>query len=130
MTTIMHWSPFTPKFHLRHHHVEDLFPHVEDLFPRFFDGAADEAAQPAASGLPAAEGRLEDGTYVIQFALPGELDDVGAVLEPSLRGGEPRRGRLSGLIRGTVEEPREQVLDVREQVLDVREQVLDVVMTE
>jgi HSP20 family protein len=64
MTTMMHWSPFTPKFRLHHHHVEDLFP-------RFFDGAADEAAPPAASWLPAAEGRLEDGTYVIQFDLPG-----------------------------------------------------------
>jgi HSP20 family protein len=64
MTTMIHWSPFTPEFHLHHHHVEDLFP-------RFFDGATDEAAPPAASWLPAAEGRLEDGTYVIQFALPG-----------------------------------------------------------
>ena len=64
MTTMMHWSPFTSKFHLHHHHVEDLFP-------RFVDGAADEAAPPAASWLPAVEGRLEDGTYIIQFALPG-----------------------------------------------------------
>ena len=64
MTTMTHWSPFTQTFHLHHHHVEDPFP-------RFFDGATDEAAQPAASWLPAAEGRLEDGTYVIQFALPG-----------------------------------------------------------
>jgi HSP20 family protein len=64
MTTMMHWSPFTPEFQ-RHHH------HLEDLFPRFFDGAADETAQPAASWLPAAEGRLEDGTYIIQFVLPG-----------------------------------------------------------
>jgi HSP20 family protein len=64
MTTTMHWSPFTPKFHHHHHHVEDLSP-------RFFGGAADEAAPPLPSWLPAAEGRLEDGTYVIQFALPG-----------------------------------------------------------
>ena len=63
MTTMMHWSP-TQKFHLHHHHVEDLFP-------RFFDGATDEGTQPAASWFPATEGRLEDGTYVIQFALPG-----------------------------------------------------------
>ena len=61
MTTMMHWSPFTQKFHLHHHHVENLFP-------RFID---DETAPPAASWLPAAEGRLEDGTYIIQFALPG-----------------------------------------------------------
>src|SRR6266852_6914996 len=64
MTTMMHWSPFTSKFHLHHHHLEDLFP-------RFVDDAADEAAPPTASWLPAAEGRLEDGTYIIQFALPG-----------------------------------------------------------
>jgi len=63
MTTMMHWSP-THKFHLHHHHVEDLFP-------RFFNGPADEAAQPAASWLPAVEGRLDDGTYIIQFALSG-----------------------------------------------------------
>jgi HSP20 family protein len=64
MTTMMHWSPFTPEFQ-RHHH------HLEDLFPRFVDGAADAAAQSAASWLPATEGRLDDGTYIIQFALPG-----------------------------------------------------------
>ena len=64
MTTLMNWSPFDLKFHHHHHHVEDLFP-------VFFDGAADEVAQPVASWLPAAEGRLENGTYVIQFALPG-----------------------------------------------------------
>jgi HSP20 family protein len=63
MTTMMHWSP-TQKFHLHHHHVEDLFP-------RLFESAADEVAPPVASWLPAAEGRLEDGIYVIQFALPG-----------------------------------------------------------
>ena len=64
MTTMMHWSPFTSKFHLHHHH------HVEDLFPQLFEEAAGDAA-PAAAWFPAAEGRLEDGTYVIQFALPG-----------------------------------------------------------
>jgi HSP20 family protein len=64
MTTMMHWSPFTSKFHLHHHHVEDLFP-------RFVEDAMDEAAPPAASWLPAAEGRLEDGNYIIQFVLPG-----------------------------------------------------------
>jgi HSP20 family protein len=64
MTTMMHWSPFTRKFHLHHHHVEDLFP-------RFVDDSTDETAPPVAPWLPAAEGRLEDGTYIIQFALPG-----------------------------------------------------------
>ncbi len=63
MTTMLRWSPFTPTFHF--HHAGD------DLFQRFFDGATDETAQPAASWVPAAEGRLENGTYVIQFALPG-----------------------------------------------------------
>jgi len=58
-----HWFPFTPKLHFHHH--------VDDLFPRFFDPAMDEPAQRAASWLPAAEGRIEDGTYVIQLALPG-----------------------------------------------------------
>jgi HSP20 family protein len=64
MTTLsmLRWSP-TRQFHF-HHNVDDLLPWV-------FDGAPDEAAQPVASWLPAAEGRLEDGTYVIQLALPG-----------------------------------------------------------
>ena len=63
MTTLsmLRWSP-TRQFHF-HHNVDDLLPRV--------DGAPDEAAQPVASWLPAAEGRLEDGTYVIQLALPG-----------------------------------------------------------
>jgi len=64
MTTMMHWSPFTQKFHFHHHHVEDLFP-------RSVDGTTDEATPPVGAWLPAAEGRLEDGTYIIQFALPG-----------------------------------------------------------
>jgi len=64
MTTMMHWSPFTTQFHLHHHHVEDLFP-------RLVDDTTDETAPTVASWLPAAEGRLEDGTYIIQFAVPG-----------------------------------------------------------
>jgi HSP20 family protein len=60
MTTTMHWSP-THRLHL--HHDQDLLPQ--------FNGAADEAAQPAASWFPAVEGRLDGGTYVIQFVLPG-----------------------------------------------------------
>lgn len=62
MNTMLRWSP-TRKFHFHHD--------VDDLFLRFFDGAADEAVQRPASWLPAAEGRIEDGTYVIQLALPG-----------------------------------------------------------
>ena len=60
MTTMLRWSP---KLHFHHH--------VTDLFPRLFEPALDEAAQGPASWLPAAEGRIEDGTYVIQVALPG-----------------------------------------------------------
>jgi HSP20 family protein len=62
MTTMLHWSP-TESFHFHHH--------ADDLFPRLFDGATNEAPQPSAAWLPATEGRIEDGTYVIQFVLPG-----------------------------------------------------------
>lgn len=65
MTTMTRWSPFAPKFHVHHHHD------VDALFQRFFNGAPDETDQRAASWLPAVEGRIEDGTYVIQLALPG-----------------------------------------------------------
>lgn len=63
-STMLHWSP-TAKFHFHRP--------VEDMFPGFFDaaGATNETPQPAAPWLPATEGRIEDGTYVIQFALPG-----------------------------------------------------------
>ena len=61
MTTMIRWSP---KLHF-HHHVEDLFPELFDHH------TLDEPAERAASWLPAAEGRIEDGTYVIQLALPG-----------------------------------------------------------
>ena len=71
MTTMIRWSPFMPKFHLHHHHD------VDDLLRSFSDGTMDEAAPGAPSWLPAAEGRIEDGTYVIQLALPGvDLKDV------------------------------------------------------
>ena len=62
MSTMLRWSP-TRQFHFHHD--------VDDLFLRFGDGVTDEAVQRPASWLPAAEGRLEDGTYIIQFALPG-----------------------------------------------------------
>ena len=62
MNAMLRWSP-TRKFHFHHD--------VDDLFLRFFDGVTDEAVQRPASWLPAAEGRIEDGTYVIQLALPG-----------------------------------------------------------
>ena len=64
MTTMIRWSPFTPNLH--HHHHD-----VDDRFRRFFDGTTDQGAQDAASWSPAVEGRIENGTYVIQLALPG-----------------------------------------------------------
>src|SRR4029453_2493314 len=45
-------------------------------------------------------------------AWQGELDDIGAVLDPPLRGGEPRRRALDGLIRDAIGEPQQQVIDV------------------
>ena len=62
MTTMLRWSP-TQKFHFHHN--------VDELFPVFFNGAMDEAAQRAPTWLPAAEGRIDDGAYVIQLAMPG-----------------------------------------------------------
>jgi len=62
MNAMLHWSP-AAQFHFHHP--------VEGPFPNFLDGAKNEAPQPATSWLPATEGRIEDGTYVIQFALPG-----------------------------------------------------------
>jgi HSP20 family protein len=63
MPTTIRWSPFTPKLH---------FHHLNDLFLGFLDTATtEEPAERSTSWLPAAEGRIEDGTYVIQMALPG-----------------------------------------------------------
>lgn len=61
MTTMLRWSP-TRQFHF--HHDGD------DLFDGFVGRTTDEADR-GSSWLPAAEGWLEDGTYVIQLALPG-----------------------------------------------------------
>ncbi len=61
MNTMLRWSP-TRQFHFHHG--------VDNLFERFFGDATDEAAQRQA-WRPTAEGRIEDGTYVIQLALPG-----------------------------------------------------------
>jgi HSP20 family protein len=60
MNTMLHWSP-TAQFHF-HEDVEDS---------RFLDAPTHEAHQPASPWHPAAEGRIEDGTYIIQFALAG-----------------------------------------------------------
>ena len=62
MTTMLRWSP-SRKFHFHHD--------VDAMFPEFFNGATDEAAQRTPSWLPPAEGRIDDGTYVIQLAMPG-----------------------------------------------------------
>jgi HSP20 family protein len=68
MNTMLRWSP-TRQFHFH----QD----AEDVFERFFALATDEADQRPSeadqrpSWRPAAEGRIEDGTYVIQLALPG-----------------------------------------------------------
>jgi HSP20 family protein len=70
MNTMLHWSPIR-QFH---------FHHDDNLFARFFGDATGEAAQ-RPTWLPAAEGRAEDGTYVIQLALPGvEPKDVNVSL--------------------------------------------------
>jgi HSP20 family protein len=61
MNTMLRWSP-ARQFHFH--------PDLNGLAERFFWGATDEAAQPP-SWLPAAEGRIEDGTYVIQLVLAG-----------------------------------------------------------
>jgi HSP20 family protein len=61
MNTMLRWSP-TRQFHFHHD--------VDDLSDRFFGGITDEGAR-RPSWLPAAEGRIEDDTYVIQLALPG-----------------------------------------------------------
>jgi HSP20 family protein len=67
MNTMLRWSP-TRQFHFHHD--------VDDLPERFFGGATDEVAQ-RPSWAPAAEGRMQDGTYVIQLALPGvDPEDV------------------------------------------------------
>jgi HSP20 family protein len=61
MTTMLRWSP-TRQFHFHYD--------ADNLLDRFLGRATDEAEQDS-SWLPAAEGRIEDGTYVIQLALPG-----------------------------------------------------------
>jgi HSP20 family protein len=62
MNSMLRWSP-TRQFHFHND--------VNDLFERFVGGVTDEVAQRARAWLPAAEGWIEDGTYVIQLALPG-----------------------------------------------------------
>ena len=69
MTTMLRWSP-TRQFHFHHDDVDERFP---GLVPE----ATDEAAQRAASWRPPAEGWIDNGTCVIQLAMPGvEPKDV------------------------------------------------------
>jgi HSP20 family protein len=68
MSTMLRWSP-TQHFHLHHD--------ADKLSGRFF-GASTEPAAERPSWLPAAEGRVEDDSYVIHLALPGvDPKDVG-----------------------------------------------------
>ena len=62
MTTMLRWSP-THQFHFHRN--------ANDLFARLLGDSADDVAQQRPAWLPAAEGRIEDGAYVIQLALPG-----------------------------------------------------------
>jgi HSP20 family protein len=62
MTTMLRWSP-SRKFHFHHD--------VDALSPEFFHDAPDEVSPRTSSWLPAAEGRIDDGTYIIQLAMPG-----------------------------------------------------------
>ena len=47
-----------------------------------------------------------------RYQMEGELDDVRTVLDPPLRGGEPQRRALNGLVRDAVDEPQEHVIDI------------------
>ena len=60
MNTMLRWSP-TRQFH---------FHNEPDLFDSLMRGT-EEAVQPVRSWLPTADGWIENGTYVIQLALPG-----------------------------------------------------------
>ena len=62
MNTMLRWSP-TRQFHFHHD--------VDDVLERLVAGDTEEAAQRAGPWLPAAEGWIDNGTYVIQLALPG-----------------------------------------------------------
>ena len=62
MNTMLRWSP-TRHFHFHHD--------VDDVLERLVGGGTQEAAQRAGPWRPAAEGWMENGTYVIQLALPG-----------------------------------------------------------
>ena len=62
MNAMLRWSP-TQQFHI--HHDSDI-----NRLERLAGGAPVQAAE-LPTWLPAAEGRIEEGSYVIQLALPG-----------------------------------------------------------
>ena len=71
MNAMLRWSP-TQQYHIHH----DADARLE----RFFGGGPVQAAE-LPTWLPAAEGRIEDGSYVIQLALPGvDPKDVSVTL--------------------------------------------------
>jgi HSP20 family protein len=71
MNSMLRWSP-ARQFHFH--------SGPENVFERLVGSVTDEFTQ-RPSWLPAAEGRIEDGTYVIQLALPGvDPKDVGVSL--------------------------------------------------
>jgi HSP20 family protein len=63
MTTMLRWSP-ARRFHFHHHGLADVFPGL-------LDGATHEITERDSAWSPAVEGRIENGAYVIQLALPG-----------------------------------------------------------
>ena len=63
MNSMLRWSP-TRQFHV-HHDVDDVLERLAS------SGVTEQSAQGARSWLPAAEGWMENGTYVIRLALPG-----------------------------------------------------------
>src|SRR5437016_6036405 len=88
MNTMLRWSP-SRQFHFHHD--------VDDLFLRFVDGVTDETVQRPASWLPAAEGRIENGTYVIQLALPGvDPKDVAVSLMDNVLTVKGERAKVHG----------------------------------
>lgn len=67
MSTMIRWSPSASQLHHHHHHHRD----IDDWFRRVFDGPVEPATQDGRSWHPAVEGWVENGTYVMQFVLPG-----------------------------------------------------------
>src|SRR4029453_4069023 len=79
MTTMMHWSPFTSRFHLHHHH------HVEDPFPQFFEGATTDEAAPAAlappGGVDGGRGEAKSANGVLEVRVPAPRAATPRIIE-------------------------------------------------